>query len=121
MPMHCTALGKVLLANAGTTVRDEVLAAGLPRRAPRTITNAGVLVAQLDTVADAGIAFEYEESAVGIVCVAAPITDPAGAVLAAVSVTGPATRFSPANHRSAVRAAAAGISMTLSRRGELHT
>lgn len=119
MPVHCTALGKVLLANAGTETQASVLAAGLSRRAPRTITSPRVLSSQLTTIAETGIAFEYDESAIGIVCVAAPIADSDGAIVAAVSVTGPATRFTPANHRAAVRAAAAGISMTLSRRVQL--
>ena len=44
---------------------------------------------------DKGVAFEYEESAVGIVCVAAPVLGRDDVALAAVSVTGPVTRFEP--------------------------
>lgn len=112
LPLHCTAIGKVLLAHAGPQVLDGVLARGLTRRAPRTITAPTVLRGQLDRIAGTGLGFEYEESAVGIVCVAAPVTDAAG-VVAAVSVAGPADRFTPDRHRSQVRAAAAGISAAL--------
>jgi DNA-binding IclR family transcriptional regulator len=45
--------------------------------------------------------------------VAAPIAGADGQVIAALSVTGPTDRFTPAEHRGAVRAAAAGISRTL--------
>lgn len=116
MPLHATAIGKALLAHAPTAVQDDVLTAALPRRSPRTITSAGVLRQQLDDVVERGVAFEYEESAVGIVCVAAPVFDPEDQVMAAVSVTGPITRFQPVKHASAVHAAAAGIAVTWARR-----
>jgi DNA-binding IclR family transcriptional regulator len=114
MPLHCTAIGKVLLAHAGPEILTGVLARGLTRTAPRTITAPAVLAGQLAAIADTGLAYEYEESAVGIVCVAAPVTE-GDAVVAAVSVTGPADRFVPERHRAQVRAAAAGISTTLGR------
>jgi DNA-binding IclR family transcriptional regulator len=119
MPLHATAIGKALLAHAPEEVRNSVLRAKLPRQAPRTITAPGILRQQLDSIVDGGIAYEYEESAVGIVCVAAPILDRDDHVLAAVSVTGPVTRFQPSKHAGAVRAAAAGIAATLARRDTL--
>lgn len=66
------------------------------------------------------MAFELEESAVGIVCVAAPVLAADDSPVAAVSVTGPVTRFKPDQHVTAVRAAAAGIGTTLARRDQLH-
>ncbi|MGV9503395.1 IclR family transcriptional regulator [Streptomyces sp. NPDC003642] len=119
MPLHATALGKVLLSHAPDEVRETVLRGPLERKAPRTITNADVLTRQLSDVATQGVAFEYEESAVGIVCVAAGIFSPSDEIMAAVSVTGPVHRFQPARHAGSVRAAAAGISATLCRREEL--
>ncbi|WP_174552991.1 IclR family transcriptional regulator [Nocardia amamiensis] len=119
MPLHATAIGKALLAHAPAEVRRAVLAEPLPRLAPRTITARGTLGKQLDDVVENGIAFEFEESAVGIVCVAAPVFDADEHVLAAVSVTGPVTRFRPQQHAASVRAAAAGIAATLARRDAL--
>jgi DNA-binding IclR family transcriptional regulator len=119
MPLHATAIGKVLLAHAPAEVRDRVLGAVLPRLAPRTTTNVDVLRAQLGVVLEKAVAFEHEESAVGITCVASPIFNAHDVVVAAVSVTGPVTRFHPANHASAVRAAAAGIAATIARRDSL--
>jgi DNA-binding IclR family transcriptional regulator len=119
MPLHATAIGKALLAHAPPEVRSEVLGQALTRLAPRTIASPRVLADQLDDIVEAGVAFEFEESAVGIVCVAAPILDGSDAVVAAISVTGPATRFQPQTHATAVRAAAAGIAATLARRSAM--
>ncbi|KUN29687.1 IclR family transcriptional regulator [Streptomyces antibioticus] len=121
MPLHATALGKVLLSHAPDEVREKVLRGPLERKAPRTITNVEVLTRQLSDVVTQGVAFEYEESAVGIVCVAAGIFSPSDEIMAAISVTGPVHRFQPARHASSVRAAAAGISATLARREELRS
>lgn len=117
MPLHATAIGKALLAHSPADVRRQVLTSILARTAPRTVVNPRVLAGQLDDVVETGLAFEHEESAVGITCVAAPVFFNDDSVLAAVSVTGPVTRFRPREHAVAVRAAAAGIAATLARRG----
>lgn len=118
MPVHCTAIGKVLLAHADSALREQVLSAPLPRYTPRTIILPGPLRTQLDRIAAEGVAYEYEESATGIVCVAAPVRESEN-VVAAVSVTGPSHRFRPDNHTSSVRTAADGIGVMLSRRTQL--
>ncbi|MEJ2869875.1 IclR family transcriptional regulator [Actinomycetospora sp. OC33-EN08] len=115
MPLHATAIGKVLLAHAGEEVREQVLGSPLPRRTPRTIANTDVLRRQLDRALADGVALEHEESAVGVTCVAAIVAGPGGAH-AAVSVTGPVHRFEPRRHVEAVRAAGAGIAAMLARR-----
>lgn len=119
MPLHCTAIGKVLLAHGTDDLWRTVTADGLERRTPRTITAPGVLRQQLDRVVETGAAFEHEESAVGLVCVAAPVLSAEDRPVAAVSVSGPITRFHPERHVAAVRAAAAGIAATLARRAHL--
>ncbi|WOC13836.1 IclR family transcriptional regulator [Gordonia sp. MP11Mi] len=122
MPLHCTGIGKALLAHADPSLRQQVLSSPLPRRAPRTIVAPGLLAAQLDTARENGVAFEFEESTIGIACVAAPILDVgSNDVVAAVSVTGPLTRYRPEPHADAVRAAASGIAATLHRRRALQT
>ncbi|MGI8768819.1 MAG: IclR family transcriptional regulator [Propionibacteriaceae bacterium] len=115
-PLHCTAIGKALLAHAPADVFTAVLTRGLDRRTPRTVTGAGLLRTQLDRVAENGVSFEFEEAAVGLVCVGSPIFGAGGAAVAALSVTGPVTRFRPQVHANAVRAAAAGLSAVLVRR-----
>lgn len=116
MPLHATAIGKVLLAHAPPEVRDTVLRGPLTRRTPRTVVNVEVLRRQLDRAVERGVALEHEESAVGITCVAAVVADRDGGAHAAVSVTGPVHRFDPERHTDAVRAAGAGIAATLARR-----
>ncbi|WP_228002095.1 IclR family transcriptional regulator [Nocardia australiensis] len=115
MPLSCTAIGKALLAHSDPLTIDRILAGPLPRRAPRTIVAPGVLRTQLDHIVDQGVAYEYEESALGLVCLAAPILDGSEPV-AAISVTGPAGRFRPETHATPVRAAAAGVASILARR-----
>lgn len=116
MPLSCTALGKTLLAFGPAEVVDEVVAAGLVRRTPRTIVAPGVLRRQLGVTRERGVGYEHEESAVGISCVAAPVLDATDHPIAAVSVTGPVTRFRPETAAPAVKAAAAGIAATWARR-----
>ncbi|GIJ45406.1 IclR family transcriptional regulator [Virgisporangium aliadipatigenens] len=116
MPLHATAIGKALLAFAPAAVRTSFLKGPLARLAPRTITAPRILRGQLDEAVEKGVTFEFEESAVGIVCVGAPVLDRRDLAVAAVSVAGPVTRFQPQKHATAVKAAAAGIAATLARR-----
>lgn len=119
MPLHCTAIGKALLAHSDQELVAKVLSTRLERRTPRTVTGPGLLRKQLERAVETGVAFEHEESAVGIVCVAAPVLDADDRPVAAISLTGPVTRFHPEPHASSVRAAAAGIAATLARRAAL--
>ncbi len=117
MPMHCTALGKVLLAHADPSVQASVLGGPLERRTPHTVVAPGLLEQQLARILDTGVGFEREESTPGLLCVAAPVLDTDGSsALAAISVTGPVGRFRPEAHQNAVRAAATALASTLSRR-----
>ena len=115
MPTHCTAVGKVLLAH-DDDLRRTVLAAPLPRLTPHTVVAPGLLRRQLDVVTAHGVAFEHEESALGLACVACPVFGPSGELAAAISVTGPTSRFRPEAHSDVVRATASAISATLARR-----
>ena len=117
MPLHCTAIGKVLLAHADPALRREVLLGPLDRRTPHTVVAPGLLRRQLTRVLETGVAFEREESAPGINCVAAPVFGPGDEVLAAISITGPTSRFRADAHAGTVRAAAAALTGTLVRAG----
>jgi len=88
-PLHCTALGKVFLAFAGAPIPKQ-----LERQTPRTITEPELLAAHLRSLAGQGYTTDDEEYAVGVRCVAAPLRDGAGRVIAAVGVSGAAARIS---------------------------
>lgn len=115
MPVHCTAIGKALLAFSTPAIRRDALSGRLERRTPHTVVAPGLLERQLKKVVELGVAFEHEESQLGITCVGAPIFE-GDRLLAAVSVTGPTSRFRPEQHATAVRAAAAALGSTLTRR-----
>ena len=116
MPLHATAIGKVLLAHADRSLVELLLAGPLPRLTSRTLTAAGQLRRQVDDARRRGVALEFEESAPGIACVAAPVLAEGGLLVAAVSVTGPITRFKPQRHAAAVAAAGREIGRDLASR-----
>lgn len=96
MPVHCSAHGKALLAGlAERSEANEILAVGaMTRFTPRTITDREELDRHLDLVADRGWALDDEEFTSGLRCLAAPIRDAHGAVIASISIAGPASRVS---------------------------
>jgi IclR family transcriptional regulator, acetate operon repressor len=113
MPAYCTGVGKALLAFSPRPVVEQVLAAGLVRRTPRTVVAPGLLDRELAEVRGRGVAEEHEESTVGIACVAAPVLDTAGRALAAISITGWANRLDTTRFAPAVRTAALSLSRAL--------
>ncbi|MBU2666978.1 IclR family transcriptional regulator [Actinoplanes bogorensis] len=110
LPAYCSALGMAILAYSDEDAVRAVVDAGMPRRTPRTMTTATALRRELAAIPDRGLAVEREEGNIGISCVAAPIFDPLGAVVAAVSVTGPAALVRADRAGPAVRLAAAATS-----------
>jgi len=89
-PLYCTAVGKVLLAALPTAVAETIAAAieFLPMT-PNSITSAPQLLAELDRVRTAGYATDREEHEAFINCIAAPIRNGSGAVVAAASISVP--------------------------------
>ncbi|HVA44540.1 MAG TPA: IclR family transcriptional regulator [Acidimicrobiales bacterium] len=104
MPAHCTALGKVMLAYAGTEEIERVIAAGLESRTERTIVDAAALREELAQVRRRGVAYDREEACRGVACVAAPIRG-SGRAVAAVSATGFSDGFDFSAIENAVRRA----------------
>jgi DNA-binding IclR family transcriptional regulator len=119
MPMHCTAIGKVLLAHADAGLGREVLGAELQRRTAHTVVAPGLLRRGLPRIVQEGVAFEREESALGLTCVAAPVFGADDKVVAAVSLAGPTARFRPEAHVAAIRAAATAFGVALGRRDQI--
>ncbi len=86
MPLHASAVGKILLAHGGDERVDRVLAAPLRAYTPRTIVDPAVLRSELDDVRRTGIATVREELSVGAESVATRVLDGEGRVVAALSV-----------------------------------
>ncbi|MDQ3809469.1 MAG: IclR family transcriptional regulator [Chloroflexota bacterium] len=88
-PMHCTGLGKAILAFLPEAQQEQVLAAG-PFRAftPHTMTDAMLLRLDLERTRQRGYAIDREEIILGVHCVAVPILNHAGRAVGAISVAG---------------------------------
>lgn len=110
-PAHCTGLGKALLAFTPEAAA-RVLAGPLTRRTPYTITVHAVLVDELARIRAAGVAFDRDESAVGVHCAAAPVIV-GGRAVAAISVTGSPQRLDVERVAPAVRTATLGLQRKL--------
>jgi len=97
MPLHCTGVGKTLLAyQRGDLLTQVARKSGLTRFTRHTITNLANLRKELERIREQGYALDQEEAVEGLISVAGPVFDHTGHVLAAFSVTGPVTRITSA-------------------------
>ena len=87
--LHCSALGKVLLAYGAA----QLPPGPLERRTDKTVTSEAALRADLAGVRARGYAVTDEELEPGLIAVAAPVRGYDGAVIAALSVSAPTTRM----------------------------
>jgi len=93
-PLHCTALGKVLLAYLSAEERKKILGEKvLPRLTENTITDKRELEKELGKVREQGFALDREENEKDVRCVAAPIRNHQGEVIAALSISSPSFRI----------------------------
>jgi DNA-binding IclR family transcriptional regulator len=92
VPLHCAALGKVLLAYGAAQLPPGRLEA----RTSRTLTSRAALEDNLRQVRQSGYAVTDEELEPGLVAVAAPVFRDGAEVVGALSVTAPASRLTPA-------------------------
>ncbi|MGH2407823.1 MAG: IclR family transcriptional regulator [Candidatus Limnocylindrales bacterium] len=123
LPVHCTGVGKALVA----FLPEEVLAGllsrrGMPAFTPNTITELERLREELERVRRRGYAVDDQEIEEGLVCVAAPVRDHTGHVVAATSIAGPSSRLRPETivmHAAEVVAAANSMSLALGCSAEL--
>lgn len=94
VPVHCTAIGKLLLAYQTKDARDRILrTAGLRRFTKYTITDPDLLEANLEQIAAQGYSINNQEDAIGLIAMAVPVRDPQGEVIAGLAVHAPEPRF----------------------------
>lgn len=118
LPAHCSGVGKVLLASCDWEMVAEALEhRGLPSFTANTITTLDGLKDELEQVREQGYAYDEEEAVMGLCCVAAPVQDQNGSVVAALSLSVPAFRFDTGRKKytAAVLEAARTISEGVSR------
>ena len=89
-PLHCTALGKVLLAIGSFPLPEK-----LERHTLHTITDPMQLLDELNQVRLQGYAVDNEEYDESVRCIAAPVCDFRGKLLGAIGISGPAARLNP--------------------------
>ena len=88
-PMHCTAVGKVLLSFMDEKIANEIIdIKGLKKITDNTLSTKEDLLEELKKIREMGYALDNEEIQPGLRCVAAPIRDYSGRVVAAISVSG---------------------------------
>ncbi len=93
-PIHCTSVGKVILAHLPEHERQALIEKfGLPKHTENTITNREQFLKELKKIYELGYAVEKEENEIGVSCIAAPIFDHRGNVTAAVSISAPSIRM----------------------------
>lgn len=94
-PMHCSGIGKALLAEIDAGRRDRVLAAGgMAAFTAHTITDPDSLLADLNVAKMRGYAIDNEEKTEGMRCIAAAVFDLNREPVAGISVSGPTARVS---------------------------
>jgi DNA-binding IclR family transcriptional regulator len=115
VPAHCTAVGKVMLAYRDPVEMRKLMASSsFKRYTSSTITTLDALEDNLVTVRARGVAFDLQEVVPDVACVAAPISDRYGTVIAGVSLSLPAYRF-PANRQGLIDALVATATTVSSR------
>lgn len=92
--LHCTSIGKVILAFQDTRFIEQVMAAGLPRFAANTITDPAKLRQELRQIQSVGYALDDHEFSDNMRCVAVPVFSTNGQVQMGISMSGPDSRFS---------------------------
>jgi IclR family acetate operon transcriptional repressor len=118
MPVHCTAVGKVLVAWLWETRIDEIVGPEpYPSATAATLTTRSALLAELAQVRERGHAVDAQEFEADVRCVAAPVRNREGEVVAALSVSAPAGRLSPARVLAVVRPLVAAADELSSRLG----
>lgn len=91
--LHCTSVGKVILAYQDDSLLEQLIAAGLPQVASNTITDPDRLRQELRQIREAGYAIDDHELADHMRCISVPVFEADGRVTMGFSISGPDTRL----------------------------
>lgn len=93
-PLHATSVGKNILQNYSEEEILKILAEkGMPKLTVNTLTTPEALFEELETVEKEGVAMDDEECEIGAKCIAVPLIDYTGKVVASISISGPISRM----------------------------
>jgi IclR family acetate operon transcriptional repressor len=121
-PLHCTALGKALLAALDDdSVREVAQMSGLEKVTEFSISDLDALLEDLAASRRRGYSIDQQEAVVGVWCVGAPVRDHTGRPIAAISLSTIKEFFAPAETGPGVCAAAVEISRAMGWRGDAST
>ena len=96
LPLHASGAGKALLYPlSAEELVDVIVKTGLQRFTPATIVDLPVLQRNLDEARACGYSIDQEEHVTGLNCIASAVYDDVGSVVAALSISGPASRLTP--------------------------
>lgn len=115
-PLHLTSVGKLFLAaDSAADVRAYARRTGLPGKTPHSLTRLDALEKELDKIRRHEAAFDNEEAEIGLRCIAAPVRNDEGQMVAGLSVSAPSDRHNPDWVKS-IKATADEISRALGHR-----
>lgn len=116
VPLHCTAAGKTILAYLPEARRNELLNLTHKAYTRYTITNSFQLLDELAQIRAVGVGFDRQEYELGMCCIAAPVFNHRGQVIATIGISGPSSRINPERDKElslSVQAAAIELSSRL--------
>ncbi|WP_224406081.1 IclR family transcriptional regulator [Afifella sp. IM 167] len=117
VPLHCTAIGKLVLSQLPEEALTKLLGTlRLARYTDNTVTDQAELRRRLEEISRAGFSIDNQEFMSGVVCVAVPIFDASGRACAGLAISAPEARMSAERaeeHVAVLRAAAAQMQETI--------
>ena len=103
IPLYCTAIGKIFLSEMDEKELEAYLMShSLKPYTSRTVSNPDALRTQLELIRKRGWSIDDQEHEDNIMCIASPIRDYSGQVVAAMSVSWPLFRFNQADFEKIV-------------------
>ena len=95
-PLHLTSLGKLFLAAESVAdVHAYARRTGLPGKTPHSLTHPGALEKELEEIRRHDVAYDNEEAEIGLRCIASPIRNDEGSIVAGLSISAPTDRHNP--------------------------
>lgn len=102
-PLHCTGVGKLfMLGHTREQLENLYEEKGFAKYTENTIVTLEQMLEQLDRIRECGYAIDNEECEMGIRCIAVPIRDYTGKMVAGLSVSGPTSRMTSESIREKI-------------------